>query len=229
MVKFIPVSVDVVVFKLTQTGLDVLLVKRDNKESPFYNQWALPGGTIDESDSDLESAAHRTLKRRTNTDVPYLEQVCTEGNSTRDPRGWSNTTVYFALVGPDFGNDLTQSEDTLAWVSVKSPTIEKLAFDHSYLFKKALSRMRNKMNYSFLPAYFLPKQFGLCELQSVYERVLDTSFNRSAFREYLEKLDGLIKTNEKRSFGGAPAFLYELKENADTIYFPRNLTGFSNK
>lgn len=223
MVKFIPVSVDVVVFKLTNTGLDVLLVKRNAPESPYHNYWALPGGTIEDSDVDLDAAAHRTLKRRTNTDVPYLEQVCTVGNATRDPRGWSNTTVYFALVGPDFGNDLTQSDDTMAWVPVKSETLDKLAFDHTELFKKALTRMRNKMAYSLLPAYFLSEKFGLYELQSVYERILDKKYNKSAFRDQMSKFDGLIDTGEKKSFGGAPATLYKLKENAHLLYLPRNL------
>lgn len=224
MVKFIPVSVDVVVFKLTNTGLDVLLVKRNAPDSPFHNCWALPGGTIEDTDADLDAAAHRTLKRRTNTDVPYLEQVCTVGNATRDPRGWSNTTVYFALVGSDFGNDLSQSDDTLAWVPVKSETLEKLAFDHTILFNQALTRMRNKMAYSLLPAYFLPEKFGLSELQSVYERILDKKQDKSSFREQMKKLDGLVDTGEKKSFGGAPASLYKLKENADKLYLSRNLS-----
>ena len=224
MVNRIPVSVDVAVFKLTDRGLDVLIVKRGISDEPYSNQWALAGGTINEHDVDLESAAHRTLSRRTGTDVPYLEQVCTEGNATRDPRGWSNTTVYFALVGPDFGNDLTHTSETLAWVPVTSQTLNNLAFDHTKLFKLALERLRTKMAYSLLPAYLLPEKFALSQLQNVYERVLETTWNNSSFREQMNKVkEHLEPTGEYKSFGGKPAQLYKLKPGARSAYLNRNL------
>ena len=224
MVTKIPVSVDIAVFKLAEKELEVLLVKKESNNKEYPNYWALPGGTIESSDSDLDAAAHRTLKRRTNTDVPYLEQVCTEGSATRDPRGWSCTTVYFALVGPDFGNDLSMSDETMAWVPVSSKTLDKLAFDHSTLFKKALTRMQNKMNYSLLPAYFLPDTFVLSELKAVYDKLLGKKQDNSSFRDKMKQLDGLEKTGDKKSLGGKPADVYKLKQNSTDKYLRRNLT-----
>ncbi|MDD2775031.1 MAG: NUDIX domain-containing protein [Gallionella sp.] len=80
--------------------LQVLLVKRpDDVHEPFPNEWALPGGFVNiEKDLDLESCALRKLKQKTGVQSPYLEQVGSWGGIQRDPRGWSATHVYFALI-----------------------------------------------------------------------------------------------------------------------------------
>ncbi|MCI0347520.1 MAG: DNA mismatch repair protein MutT, partial [Chloroflexi bacterium] len=48
--------------------------------------------------ADLEAAARRKLREKTGVRSPYLEQLGSFGDARRDPRGWSATHVYFALL-----------------------------------------------------------------------------------------------------------------------------------
>src|SRR5450432_4412475 len=90
-------SVDLVIFALSETGLQVLLMKRGSE--PFADHWALPGGWIHvDEDGDLDAAARRVLEDKTGVEIPYLEQLRTFGGSSRAPRGWSLSIAYVALI-----------------------------------------------------------------------------------------------------------------------------------
>ena len=81
--------------ELSKKSLSILLLKR-NKE-PFKNKWCLPGGFIfDEETSFI--GAKRILKKETNLENFYLEQLRTFDRIDRDPRGRVVTTAYMALV-----------------------------------------------------------------------------------------------------------------------------------
>ena len=93
-------TVDLAIFALADTGLEVLLMQR--VAEPFAGAWALPGGFIHvDKDQDVEAAAKRVLWDRTGVETPYLEQLQTVGNATRDPRGWSLSIAYVALISAD--------------------------------------------------------------------------------------------------------------------------------
>ncbi|HEY5996187.1 MAG TPA: NUDIX domain-containing protein, partial [Candidatus Deferrimicrobiaceae bacterium] len=95
--------VDVVIFTILDDRLQVLLVQRpDRPDDPFPSAWALPGGFIHvERDATLEDAARRKLLEKTGIASGYLEQLGSFGSRDRDPRGWSVTTVYFALISSE--------------------------------------------------------------------------------------------------------------------------------
>ena len=92
-----------VIFSVFEMQLHVLLVQRSNEPGePFPGLWALPGGFVDISrDADLEACARRKLRDKTGVDPSYLEQLGSWGSAKRDPRGWSATHVYFALMSAD--------------------------------------------------------------------------------------------------------------------------------
>src|SRR5258708_693407 len=95
-------TVDLVIFILPDTGLEVLLMRRD--ADPFLGCWALPGGWIHaDEDADLEAAARRVLRDKTGVETPYLEQLQSFGGASRDPRGWIVSVAYVALVSGDEG------------------------------------------------------------------------------------------------------------------------------
>ena len=81
--------------KLSKKSFSVLLVKRDNY--PFKDKWCLPGGFIG-IDEDLDQAPIRILKKETNVDNVYLEQLYTFGSVKRDPRMRVVSTSYIALI-----------------------------------------------------------------------------------------------------------------------------------
>ena len=81
--------------ELSKKSLSILLVKR-NKE-PFKNKWCLPGGFILDEEPSF-TGAKRILKKETNLENFYLEQLRTFDSIDRDPRGRVVTTSYMALV-----------------------------------------------------------------------------------------------------------------------------------
>lgn len=228
---FIPVSVDIAVFRINDSGgLQVLITqladRPNDPDFPYPNKWSLAGGRVrTEIDPDIEAAAHRTLLRRTGAEVPYLEQVQTIGSATRDPRRWTQTTLYFALVGPSFGWTLKPGDSIKAieWVSINDARLRALAFDHSKLFQMALQRLRNKMSYSLLPAYLLDNDFTLPELQKVYEQIFEKEIPKKTFRDNILELGALEETGKSKTTRGAPAKLYRLKESNIPALFSKNL------
>lgn len=222
------VTVDLVVFTVRDEQLCVLLVKRPDKPTePFPGQWALPGGFIDvDRDLDLEACARRKLKEKTGVASPYLEQLGSWGGRRRDPRGWSTTHVYFCLMPSD---DVTLEAGANAadviWAAVEDGGIgRRLAFDHAELLAAALERLRGKVEYTSLPAFLLPVEFTLTELQRVYEIVLGRRVEKKAFRTRMLAGDLLIEVPRVRTGPNRPAQLYRLRDREAPVFFPRTFS-----
>ena len=218
-------SVDLVIFALSETGLQVLLMKRGTE--PFADHWALPGGWIHvDEDTDLDAAARRVLHDKTGVETPYLEQLRTFGGKSRDPRGWSLSIAYVALISAHEvllrqGSNATD----VAWWSIEANEVAVLtAFDHSNIFHSALARLRDKVEYSTLPVHLLPAGFTLGELQSVYERILGRRLDKSAFRKRVAEADFVEPVpGEMRRASNRPAQVYRLKKARSTTFFDRTI------
>jgi len=88
--------------KTDKKKMSILLVKRTNY--PFKDKWCLPGGFIG-YDEELDDAPIRILKKETNLDNIYLEQLYTFGSLDRDPRMRVVSTSYIALVDKNLLNN----------------------------------------------------------------------------------------------------------------------------
>lgn len=218
-------TVDVVIFTVIEDQLHVLLVKRPKSGAePYPDRWALPGGYVDvERDKDLEACALHKLKEKTGVVSPYLEQLGSWGSATRDPRGWTATHVYFAMLPHEaIKLDSGRHAADTGWFPVQGDGVgHKLAFDHNTILATAIVRLRGKAEYTSLPAYLLPDTFTLSELQHVFSVVLGRPVDKSGFRTrvlsagLVEEADG-VKTGSSR-----PAQLYRLKEPKSPTFFPR--------
>ena len=213
-------TVDVVIFSIRDDKLQVLLVQRPAGEGePFPLSLALPGGFVDVArDRDLAACAARKLKEKTGVTSPYLEQLGSWGSATRDPRGWSATHAYFALI-PEEAGALTSDA---RWFPVRDGKLkDKLAFDHGDILASAIRRLRNKVEYTSLPAFLMPQEFTLPDLQRVYEIVLDRPLEKSAFRTRILSADMIEPVAKMRRGPNRPAQLYRLKKNSEPVYFVR--------
>jgi ADP-ribose pyrophosphatase YjhB (NUDIX family) len=215
-------TVDVAIFAIREDALQVLLVQRPAGENePFPEFWALPGGFVDtDRDPDLEACAVRKLREKTGMVSPYLEQLGSWGSASRDPRGWSATHAYFALL-PDIPVSSAGAADA-RWFAVGSGKLKvRLAFDHADILEAAVQRLRNKVEYTSLPAYLMPPEFTLPELQRVYEIVLDRPLEKSAFRTRMLAADLIEPLAKMRKGPNRPAQLYRLKKTRSPVYFAR--------
>ncbi|KWA84236.1 hypothetical protein WL29_23025 [Burkholderia ubonensis] len=214
-------TVDIVLLTLIDGRLHVALMPRD--KAPEAGKWALTGGYIHTNeDADSQQAALRTLRSKLDFEPRHLEQVFTEANAQRDPRGWSASIVYLALHDPEVlqalvasrGMQLFDVEDDGAHLPVD------MAFDHKELISKAVARLRAKAGYSTIVGHFLPESFTIAELQGAYEAVRQTKLNPANFRRKILEMAFLEPTSLLHS-SGRPAQGYRLVHDID--YFDREL------
>ena len=213
------VTVDVVLFTLHDEKLKLALLRRQRE--PYARQLALPGGYIHtETDRGSRAAAERVLLNKTGIVSPYLEQLRTFTGGVRDPRGWSVSIVYYALVHQS--HLLIDNNHRVELFAVD--VLPALPFDHNRIAAHATQRLRDKSAYSALPAYLLPELFTLTELQHTYEQVLDTQLDKSVFRRKLPELDFLEAVPEAiREGKHRPAQLYRLKPSVRLAVFDKSV------
>lgn len=214
-------TVDSVLFTVENQSLKVLLLKRN--QHPYKGLWSLPGGFINiENDATTEKTALRKITEKTKVVPPYLEQLETFSSSDRDPRGWSATVAYFALIAYQ-DTETTLANDT-QWASLDELSkYQPLAFDHQKIINVALERLRQKSLYSMLPIFCLPKEFTLSEYHQLMEIILDKMIQKKSLYRRFEASNMFEETGKTVATGARAAMLYRLKENVKLINFERNL------
>jgi 8-oxo-dGTP diphosphatase len=212
-------SVDPVIFTIRNNELCILLVQRH--EHPDRSKWALPGGRVDKFKcQSLEDACRAKLLAKTGLQQSFIEQVFTEGGATRDPRGWSVTTVYYALV--DYTRVALHANTTgepVHWYTLRELDSLELAFDHKRLIDMAVQRLKDKVTYTSLPVHFLPETFTLTELRRVYEVILGTGIPEPSFRKRILQSGILEEAGMQANISNRPAKLYRLVRH-QSHYFP---------
>lgn len=201
-------AIDVVLLTIKNDKLHVGLIKRESE--PYKAQYALPGGYIHkDEDASCTETALRVLDSKMHIKPPYLEQLKTFSGQCRDPRGWSISVAYFALV------PLSVMDDSISPLAMLVD-IEKLGalpFDHRQIIDEAVSRVRNKSQYSSLPCHLAGDTFTLPALQKLYEACLGEPLNKSQFRRKLEAMNIVDEQVGEQVQLGAhrPAKVYRLK------------------
>jgi ADP-ribose pyrophosphatase YjhB (NUDIX family) len=214
MKKLFPlVTADIALFTIHEDSLRVLLGKRAN--TPELGKWALPGGVLDPvSDSDLDDTARRVLSGKTGVNVPFLDQVATFSGATRDPRGWSLSVLYYALLPRDQVPAVAgKKTEAIEWSDAFAPG-PRLAFDHAKLIAAALATLRDKVERAALPLHLLPERFTLTELQQTCELILGRSLDKSVFRRRLKDEPRIVQLDGEFLYGAQrPAQLYRAAED----------------
>lgn len=122
----IAVTVDAILFYKKADLLKILLIRRKNE--PFRNQWALPGGFLEE-DENLEEGAKRELKEETGLKIEKLHQVGAFGAPGRDPRGRTVSIAFVGLMDEEAKVKANDDAVDAKWFDMND--LPDLAFDHS--------------------------------------------------------------------------------------------------
>lgn len=203
-------TVDVVLLTLRDDTLHVGLIRRD--AAPFENLLSLPGGYVHvDGDADTRATAERVLRYKAGVQGIYLDQLAVFSGPDRDPRGWSATVVYFALLPA--GAMQVASAPGLTWTSARKA--QGLAFDHGRIVAAAVDLLRQRGAYSTLPALLLPETFTFPQLRHIYEEALGVELNDSSFRRKIEDM-GIIErvAGQKDKSSARPAQLYRLRKTS---------------
>jgi 8-oxo-dGTP diphosphatase len=169
------VTADCVVFGFDGKGLKVLLIERGNE--PYKGMWAFPGGfmNIDES---AEECAVRELREETTLELTDLRQLGTFSAVNRDPRERVITVAFYALARKTEvrgGDDAARAK----WWPIDE--IPQLAFDHDYILRQAMRRIRQDIHFEPVGFGLLDEEFSISELQRLYESILGVRFDRRNF------------------------------------------------
>ena len=81
----------------------------------------------------------------------------THSGPDRDPRGWSVSTLYYALLPSDQVPAVAGSKtEAIAWCDPERPG-HPLGFDHPEMLAKALATLRDTVARGAVPAYGPPR------------------------------------------------------------------------
>ncbi|MDR1427681.1 MAG: NUDIX hydrolase [Bifidobacteriaceae bacterium] len=214
------VTVDVVALTVRERRLTALLITR--LLPPFAGSNALPGGFVLRGETPRE-AALRELAEETGLAPPgHLEQLGTYGPLDRDPRA-DVLSVAYLLLAPAWNTPAPGGDsEAAAWVDVRSA--HGLAFDHGRILADGVTRARAKLEYTALALAFVPPEFTMAQLRSVYEAVWDTTLDP---RNFSRKVLGssIVEATGKTVAGGTgrPAAIYRARPGLDparAVLFP---------
>ena len=197
------VSVALVILTVSVEDLRVLLIHRSGQ--PYLGSWALPGGRLLAGEA-LASAAARKLGEETGVADVYLEQLFSFDDL--DVEADSVAVAYFALVDARRVRLRDEPYWEPRWFSVAG--LPELAFANAKVVDYALTRLRNKLEYTNVAYSLLPASFTLSDLQAVYESIFGRPLDKRNFRRRMLSL-GIIRPTGQTATGGAhrPAELFE--------------------
>lgn len=221
------ISIDCVVFGYDSESLSVLLVNRtltDPDKSIYYSDYTLTGNHVYENEP-IEVAANRILFDLTGLKDIYLEQFKTFAHPNRllkphdqkwlksigrDPKLRIISIGFFALLETQ-KIILEWKGREVKWVPIKE--VGDLGFDHNEILNEALIAMRYKMKHEPIAFELLPEKFTLTQLQSLYEKIFDTHFDKRNFRKKVNRMKYVIQLNEKQTgVSHKPARLYSFSK-----------------
>ena len=213
-------AVDCIIFGFDGQVLKILLIHRAFE--PEKGRWSLMGGFIQPGESP-EHAATRVLKSLTGLEGVYLEQLFTFGKPERDPMERTLSITYFALIDIQRYEKQLSDEYHPEWFPLNK--IPRLIFDHNEMVRMAKDKLRYKAALHPILFELLPKKFTLPQLQSLYESVYDTDFDKRNFSRKVLSTKLLIKLGDKdKANSKKGAYYYKL----NTRKYKANFQAFLN-
>ena len=124
--------------------------------------------------------------------------------------------TYLGLIDGKNTKIIKENKNTtdVSWFDIND--VPNLAFSHNEILNKALEKLRELILESNILKVLLPKEFTMPQLQSIYEGVLNKTFDRRNFRKKILSLNIVDDTNKEVSINGnKPSKLYRFKEKIE--------------
>ncbi|MDE6769375.1 MAG: NUDIX hydrolase [Muribaculaceae bacterium] len=228
------ITADCVIFGFNGKALKILLIERGNE--PFLGYWALPGGFM-RMDETIEETAARELREETNLSNVFLDQFKVYSKVGRDPRERVVTVAFIALVKPDDYNVLA-GDDAANAMWFDDDMLPPLAFDHNDIIREAREYLKEILLLKPVAFELLNKTFTISQLQTVYEVINRTSYDRRNFLRTAIDSDVISEVKDlNEAPSGRTGKLYtfneehfsksDVPETDKCAIFPSGFSGFS--
>jgi 8-oxo-dGTP diphosphatase len=199
-------AVDCIIFGYDGVDLKLLVIQRSFE--PFKGMWSLVGGFVGEKET-AEGAAVRVLKELTGLDGLYMEQLHTFTAPERDTVERTISIAFFALIDIQKYKQQINEDYHPAWLPVNK--LPDLIFDHEKFVELAKEKLRYKAALHPLLFELLPAKFTIPQLQSLYEAVYNTVFDKGNFNRKLLSTKLLVKLKDKDKLSSKKgAFYYKV-------------------
>lgn len=200
------------IFTVEGNHIKVLLIKRKNE--PYKEKWALVGGAL-YNNEQLEDGVRREIFEKTGIKDVELYQygVFDELGKTEDIPMRMVAIAYLGLIDGKKTKIIKENRNTVdvAWFDIDK--VPDLAFSHNEILNKEIEKLRELILKSNILKVLLPKEFTMPQLQSIYEGILNKTFDRRNFRKKILSLNIIDDTNKEISLNGnKPSKLYRFKD-----------------
>jgi 8-oxo-dGTP diphosphatase len=129
-------TADALVITVHEGTAKLLLIQR--KHPPFTKRWALPGGFVNDGET-LKQAALRELEEETGVAGLSVIPFGCYGDPGRDPRGWTVTAAFLAVVPWSAQLEARGSDDASQALWHPVTKLPRLAFDHDKIIAEGLA------------------------------------------------------------------------------------------
>lgn len=209
------VTMSVVMFTLDEWELKIVLLERTKK--PRSWMWALPWWYLMTNKSAEQTVQLKLFKKLWLVNV-YLESIGVFSDPKRDPR-WRAVNIAYVSAWLYHNIQKLSSYGEVKLFSLKK--LPKMPFDHSDIVRYAYSILQKKMMDSNIAQFFLPRQFTLTQLQTVYDQIQWKTSDIRNFRKFIQRYVSLKSTGkQQQNVWHRPAMLYEFStKNIDIDYY----------
>ncbi|MEE2645515.1 MAG: NUDIX hydrolase [Myxococcota bacterium] len=180
-------TADLLPLRFRKERLELLLIERS--APPFEGAYAFPGGFVDQGETPVE-AARRELREETGVEAERLLEVGSFGAPGRDPRGWTLSVAFLALLPPETEAVAGDDARSVGWFPVNQ--LPPLAFDHQEVWTAGWARLRQESLCSSAPLSLLQQPFRSRHARFLYNQLWGKKVKALSLKAWLRQ-EGLIE------------------------------------
>ncbi len=199
--QFAIVATDILIMRKNDDIVEVA-VQTVDRPPHYININAFIGGVL-HPDETTEQAAKRIISEKTklNPKHVFFTPLKFYDRIDRDKRGRVIAIAYLGIM------ENVTDELGVTWLPIHN--LRRLAYDHNEMLDDMLTYMKNHLFVTNIALHFMPKEFTIAKLKTLYEYLLGHEIDKRNFYKFVEELP--IRTTSKltKEGRGRPAMLYK--------------------
>jgi 8-oxo-dGTP diphosphatase len=200
--QFAIVATDVLIMRM-RAGMVEVATQAIHRPPHYTHISAFIGGILKPEETSLH-AATRIIREKTALDPKhiFLTPLKFYDRVDRDRRGRVIAIAYIGIM-----DSIAEASAQTAWLPLRQ--VGHLAYDHNEMQGDLLTYMQEHLFRTTIALRFMPKEFTIAQLKTLYEYFLDKSIDKRNFYKFIAELP-IKETGVYAKEGrGRPAMLYK--------------------